>query len=214
MPIGSLTSQAFSNLYLNELDRFVKHQLKARYYLRYADDFVLLHEDPHKLAAWRRQIEEFLHDKLALKLHPRKTSVQAISRGCDYLGYIVRPHSLQVGPRTFQALRRCLYFFNHLLDPAAFPHRSVPPQTKLNRYLRQGLIQPPLKLTPEVLLSILHVINSYYGLMGHADTYQLRRRIYLQEFHRLQHYFLPGKGFAKVVLRPLRILKREGLIAL
>ena len=57
MPIGSLTSQAFSNLYLNELDRFVKHQLKARDYLRYVDDFVLLHEDPHQLAAWRRQIE-------------------------------------------------------------------------------------------------------------------------------------------------------------
>ncbi len=45
MPVGNLTSQFFANVYLNELDRFVKHKLKAKYYIRYVDDFVVLHRD-------------------------------------------------------------------------------------------------------------------------------------------------------------------------
>jgi len=49
MPIGNLTSQIFANIYLNELDRFVKHELKVKHYLRYGDDFILIHADLKKL---------------------------------------------------------------------------------------------------------------------------------------------------------------------
>ena len=58
------------------------------------------------------------------------------------------------------------------------------------------------------------VINSYYGIFAHADSYDLRRKIYLDNFGRLQDYFIPQKGFTKVELRPLNVLRREGIIAL
>jgi hypothetical protein len=68
LPIGNLTSQFFSNVYLNELDQFVKHRLKVRHYLRYSDDFILVHEDPAQLLAWREQIQAFLAEQLRLSL--------------------------------------------------------------------------------------------------------------------------------------------------
>ncbi len=68
LPVGNLTSQFFANVYLNELDQFVKHTLKARCYVRYVDDFVLLHADPAVLLDWRQRIVEFLAERLSLKL--------------------------------------------------------------------------------------------------------------------------------------------------
>ncbi|MCX6107895.1 MAG: RNA-directed DNA polymerase [Proteobacteria bacterium] len=214
MPIGSLTSQFFSNVYLNELDRFVKHHLKAKHYLRYVDDFVLLHECPEQLNRWKAEISTFLGQDLALKLHPKKTLIQPTHRGCDYLGYIVRPHSIQVRRRAVKALRRRLYFFNHLLDPVAFPHFNPPPNNRYGRDIRAGMIKLPLLPTVGLLQNMMQVINSYYGTMGHANSYHLRRSIYLNQFHRLQKYFVPGASFTKMILRPVALLKREGIIAI
>ncbi|MBV5349939.1 group II intron reverse transcriptase domain-containing protein, partial [bacterium] len=68
LPIGNLTSQFFGNVYLNELDQFVKHELKVKQYLRYVDDFVLLHTNREMLVYYRQRIEEFLSQRLALTL--------------------------------------------------------------------------------------------------------------------------------------------------
>ncbi len=68
LPIGNLTSQFFANVYLNELDQFIKHQLKCRYYLRYVDDLILLDRDPARLRDWRGAIVRFLADRLQLEL--------------------------------------------------------------------------------------------------------------------------------------------------
>ena len=64
MPLGNLTSQFFANLYLNELDSFVKHKLKAKYYIRYVDDFVILHESKEQLEKWKIAINSFLKNIL------------------------------------------------------------------------------------------------------------------------------------------------------
>jgi len=72
IPIGNLTSQLFANIYLNELDQFVKHHLKVKYYCRYVDDFVLLHQGRSQLKKWRAEIKEFLENKLQLEIHPQK----------------------------------------------------------------------------------------------------------------------------------------------
>ncbi|OIO41625.1 hypothetical protein COU56_04770 [Candidatus Pacearchaeota archaeon CG10_big_fil_rev_8_21_14_0_10_31_9] len=64
MPLGNLTGQFFANLYLNELDVFVKHKLKAKYYIRYVDDFVALHKSKEQLEKWKKQINDFLKEKL------------------------------------------------------------------------------------------------------------------------------------------------------
>lgn len=75
LPIGNLTSQFFANIYLDGMDHFCKEVLGAKGYLRYVDDFVLFHDDPEVLAAWRVRIARYLEGR-RLKLHPRKTMIQ------------------------------------------------------------------------------------------------------------------------------------------
>jgi len=87
MPLGNLTSQFFANVYLNELDYFVKYQLKAKYYLRYVDDFVILHNSKQQLYFWKEQISRFLTEELNLELHPEKSKVISLSRGIDFVGF-------------------------------------------------------------------------------------------------------------------------------
>jgi len=87
MPIGALTSQLFANIYLNELDYFVKHTLKARYYVRYMDDFIILHGDSKMLAKWKDRIGHFLLQELKLELHPEKSRIYPLHAGIGMLGY-------------------------------------------------------------------------------------------------------------------------------
>lgn len=109
MPIGNLLSQWMANLYLNELDHLAKHDLKARYYLRYMDDFIILHGDKAELWRMRREIETFLAERLALTLN-RKTGIFPVSQGIDFLGYrIWRDHRLlrkSSSRRMLKTLRR------------------------------------------------------------------------------------------------------------
>jgi retron-type reverse transcriptase len=87
MPLGNLTSQFFANIYLNELDYFIKHKLKAKYYIRYVDDFVILHESKEKLRFWKDKINEFLENELKLELHPDKSKIIPLSNGIDFVGF-------------------------------------------------------------------------------------------------------------------------------
>ena len=91
LPIGNLTSQFFGNVYLNELDQFVKHQLKVKHYVRYVDDFVLLSDSPQQLEKWQSKIQQFLDEKLSLRLK-EVVKPKDITHGVDFLGYIIRPH--------------------------------------------------------------------------------------------------------------------------
>ena len=105
LPIGNLTSQFFANVYLNELDQFVKHRLKARYYIRYVDDCVLLSESQEELRWWRDDMERFLDENLRLRLHPARQRLCPISNGVDFLGYIVRPGYILVRRRVINNMR-------------------------------------------------------------------------------------------------------------
>jgi retron-type reverse transcriptase len=87
MPLGNLTSQFFANIYLNELDYFVKHQLKSKYYLRYVDDFIILNESKKQLEIWKKRINEFLIKELKLEFHPDKSKIIPLSRGIDFVGF-------------------------------------------------------------------------------------------------------------------------------
>ena len=87
MPLGNLTSQFFANVYLNELDYFVKHTLKAKHYIRYVDDFVLLHHSQSQLKKWKSDIDEFLMNKLKIGLHPQKSKIIPLSKGIDFVGF-------------------------------------------------------------------------------------------------------------------------------
>ncbi len=92
MALGNLTSQFFANVYLNELDYFVKHELKAKRYIRYVDDFVILHRDRKTLVKWHKEIDAFLRGKLKIELHPEKTTIIPLGNGITLLGFRVFRH--------------------------------------------------------------------------------------------------------------------------
>lgn len=92
IPLGNLTSQVFANIYMNKLDQFIKHKLNARYYLRYADDFLILSSCRMLLQSYINPIQEFLRTDLKLELHPKKIIIRHLKWGIDFLGYIVLPH--------------------------------------------------------------------------------------------------------------------------
>jgi len=88
LPLGNLTSQLLVNIYMNEFDQFVKHRIKAKYYIRYADDFVIFSRDKDWLSGLIPAIRTFLADILHLQLHPQKISIKTIASGVDYLGWV------------------------------------------------------------------------------------------------------------------------------
>lgn len=110
IPIGNLTSQLFANVYLHELDEFVKYDLRWKFYLRYMDDFVLLGADKAELNRVKAVITRFLQDRLYLRLNP-KSSIFPDAQGVDFLGYrIWRTHRL-LRKRSIRNMRRRLKAF-------------------------------------------------------------------------------------------------------
>src|SRR3989344_1414599 len=91
LPLGNLTSQLFVNIYMNEFDQFMKHQLKAKYYIRYADDFVILSDDKQELINQLSIIQTYLETKLKLTLHPNKIFLNTFASGIDFLGWVNFP---------------------------------------------------------------------------------------------------------------------------
>ena len=91
LPLGNLTSQLLVNIYMNEFDQFVKHVLKIKFYIRYADDFVLLSEDRAQLEELIDPVAQFLRDRLHLDLHPDKLFLKTLASGVDFLGWVHFP---------------------------------------------------------------------------------------------------------------------------
>jgi RNA-directed DNA polymerase len=155
LPIGNLSSQFFANVYLDQLDQFVKHTLKARRYLRYVDDFVLVHRDRDQLQAWQAEIERFLANRLRLSLKA-DIRLRPLASGIDFLGYIVRPTHTLVRPRVVAHARKALadWGWAHLTDRG-------------------------LHVTPEDLRQVGAIWGSYQGHLQHADSRRLQA-----DFHR------------------------------
>ncbi len=91
LPLGNLTSQLFVNIYMDKFDQFMKHKLKAKYYIRYCDDFVILSDNKKQLENYLPLINEFLLNELRLELHPNKVSIETIASGVDFLGWVNFP---------------------------------------------------------------------------------------------------------------------------
>lgn len=105
LPIGNLTSQHFANFYLNPLDRFVTETCRCGAYVRYMDDFVLWDSDRDRLRAWRKEIEGFLQDRLALRVKER-TPVHRVETGLSFLGFRVFPRRLHLDAHSKKRLVR------------------------------------------------------------------------------------------------------------
>lgn len=88
LPLGNLTSQLLVNIYMNEMDHYIKRELKIKFYIRYVDDFVILHEDKARLERIIPEISRFLETKLKLSLHPDKVFIKTLASGIDFLGWV------------------------------------------------------------------------------------------------------------------------------
>jgi retron-type reverse transcriptase len=153
LPIGNLSSQFLANVYLDRLDQFVKHTLKAKRYLRYVDDFVLVHHDRAQLAAWQGQIETFLARELRLSLKA-DVRLRRLEDGIDFLGYVVRPTHTLVRPRVVAHARAAL---------AAWEQAHVRPSA--------------LRATPAQLRAVQATAASYQGHLRHAASHRLQRAL-------------------------------------
>ncbi|HEY1898618.1 MAG TPA: reverse transcriptase domain-containing protein [Steroidobacteraceae bacterium] len=151
--IGNLSSQFFANVYLDALDQFVKRILRVPRYLRYVDDFVLIHHDPRQLAAWRDEIEVFLRDRLRLELKADQR-LRRLETGIDFLGYIVHPAHTLVRRRVVVHARE-----------------------KLDAWARDHVRGGEIRATPQDLRAVTSVRASYEGHFRHANSYRLRQQL-------------------------------------
>lgn len=125
LPIGNITSQIFANIYLNELDWFIKRKLKVKNYFRYADDFVIVHSEIDYLKKVLSQVNDFLKRELMLELHPNKVEIRKFSQGIDFLGYIILPHYIVLRTKTkIRMLKKisikCKLLYEELISEESF----------------------------------------------------------------------------------------------
>jgi retron-type reverse transcriptase len=188
LPIGNLTSQFFANVYLNQLDQFCKRQLKIKYYLRYADDVVMLSQDKQQLQYWQQRIREFLLQKLKLKLNPTKTKIASIYQGIDFVGYLVKPHRVYVRNKTVNQVKTILGCFNQGM-------------LWVHNHQRQEAAAFKTKPTPEQITYLQAALNSYYGHFRQADSFKLRKHLYQQHFGTLKKYLKAVNNYQHFVIR-------------
>ncbi|MCA9351883.1 group II intron reverse transcriptase domain-containing protein [Patescibacteria group bacterium] len=160
IPIGNLTSQLFANIYMNEFDQFIKHQLKVQHYLRYTDDFIILSDSKDEFDTLLLQVKMFLQEKLHLSLHKHKVNVRTLHQGIDFLGYVVKPHYRILRTKTRKRLIRCM-------------------NARIEAY-QSG------RLGEEKVFQSLH---SYQGMMCHAHEYRFTKNLKNKVWFRLPPVF-------------------------
>jgi retron-type reverse transcriptase len=148
IPLGNVTSQLFANIYLHELDTFIKHKLKEPYYLRYCDDFIILSPSELHLKTLIPLIQEFLSTHLRLELHPKKLILRKLSQGIDFVGYVLFEKYTLIRTRSKQRMKTRL-------------------KEAYESYLKG-------KIT---LTSMDQRLQSYLGMLSHANQHTLSQAI-------------------------------------
>lgn len=148
LPIGNLTSQFFANVYLHELDHFVKHHLKIRFYIRYMDDFVLFNSDKMILKNSLLELEQFLYEKLGLQLKQSATYINRSSNGLTFLGKRIYPHMIRIARPNLIRIKRRM-------------------RQREGEYLAGYLEEE----------KFLSSMNSYWACLSFGNTYNLRKRM-------------------------------------
>jgi len=151
LPIGNLTSQVFANFYMDTFDHYIKHDLGIRYYGRYVDDFVIVHNDKEYLKNLIPKLSEFLQSELQATIHPKKIYLQHYSKGVKFIGAVILPNRIYIANRTKGN------FFNAI--------------EKQNQIARN---HKPTKEQQEAFQSSM---NSYLGIMSHYKSYKLRKEM-------------------------------------
>ncbi|MCZ8330502.1 MAG: reverse transcriptase/maturase family protein [Flavobacterium sp.] len=155
LPIGNLTSQLFSNIYLHIFDFFIKKECAIQYYGRYVDDFFIVHNNPFYLKELIETIKKFLKDTLGLILHPKKIFLQHYSKGVNFVGATLKPHRIYVSNRAKLNFKKCIATWKVFLES------TIPSLLDLQK--------------------IRASINSYLGVMKHYRTYTIVYTVLLKD---------------------------------
>ena len=176
LPIGNLTSQLFANIYLNDFDHFIKRDLHIKYYGRYVDDFLLVHNDKDYLKSVIPILRDYLNKELQIKLHEKKIYLQHYSKGVMYLGAVLKPHRNYIANRTKGNFYRAI--------------------------IKQNKIVNDHKPTQEEQELFTSSMNSYLGILKHYKTYKMRKRMLFKNLSGWwwNHVYLSG-GINKFVLK-------------
>ena len=148
LPLGNVTSQLFTNIYLNELDHFIKHKLKIKYYIRYCDDFVMLSADKQYLDDILRYIVRYVREYLHLDLHDRKVIFRKIMSGVDFLGCVALPHYKVLRTKTKKRILRKIF--------------------SLQSDLKKGIIKKEF---------FEQSLQSYFGILSHCNSGKVGEKI-------------------------------------
>jgi hypothetical protein len=175
LPIGNLTSQVFGNVYMNDFDHWVKEKLSIKYYGRYVDDMIFVHNDKHYLQSLIPILSDFLLSTLKLTVHPNKIVLTNASEGVKFLGQIIKPHRKYVSNRTKNNFYQTIQRINKIM--AEVPEFSW-----------------------KQLCDIRASLNSYLGIMQHANTYNLRKAMLNKLRNRFYDFFFVAKNLNKVII--------------
>ena len=148
LPLGNVTSQLFANVYMNKFDQFIKHKLKAKYYIRYCDDFVILNESIDTLKSLIPIIADFLKKAMKLDLHPNKVEIRKIHQGTDFLGYVSLPHYTLLRNKTRKRMLKKL--------------------ENARRYYYSGNISKE---------KLANIVSSYRGMLNHCKGEKIQEQI-------------------------------------
>lgn len=173
LAIGDITSQLFSNIFMDHFDQFIKRELHCRHYGRYVDDFYVIHPDRHYLEALVVRLKEFLETELHLTLHPKKIVLQPYHYGVSFLGAYVKPYRRYA---TKSSVKRFHIRMSQL--EAECRHGAV----AYNR-----------------LLEIRAVLNSYCGHFVHFKAFRMLKAQFADS--PLRKYFDFASNFRKAVIK-------------
>lgn len=181
LAIGDITSQLFSNIYLNELDQYVKRILKCRWYGRYVDDFYILSPSKKYLENKLFEIASFLESNLCLKLHPHKITIKEISKGVKFVGAYFLPHRIYPSKSSVARFRKRIHEINNYI------HRTS--STPKQEYC----------IEKNKLIKIESVVNSYCGYFAHFYSYNLLVKSLKNS--KIYRYFYFSNGYSKIKLK-------------
>jgi retron-type reverse transcriptase len=153
LPLGNLTSQLLVNIYTNRFDHFMKHMIGAKYYVRYADDFVIMDTDRDWLVGIVPKVQEFLSEKLSLNLHPDKMSIKTIASGVDFLGWVHFPDHTVLRTATKKRMCKNIDMKKYGENSNAVTGSYLGMLSHGNTYKLQQRIRTPIKLRFDVIIS-------------------------------------------------------------
>jgi hypothetical protein len=177
LPIGNLTSQLFSNIYLNDFDWFVKKELDCKFYGRYVDDFFIVSKDKEFLRKIIPQIKKYLQKELNLTIHPNKIYLQHFSKGVDFLGSYLKPYRIYVKNKIKTNFNQVINDWN------------------------EKSLEKDFNFSKGEILDFITKTNSYLGLMSHFKTKRLRQKMVNRIEIKSYNYFYLN-DFSNKCLKP------------